>query len=629
MKILSLHIDGFGKLNDRDLSFEDGLNVVYGKNEAGKSTLHTFIRSMLFGIERQRGRASKNDTYSRFEPWSGTGAYQGWLRLESQGEIFRIERKFQKGNKNLTIINETKGCEETPTAALWERLRCGLSETAYCNTISIGQLKSATDGGMVSELRNYIANLNTSGSVALNITKASALLKSQRREMASKLTPEAARRYAALMGEIRAIEHEISDPRYGNHLTASQTELERLKEELKNHRSKKEALLEKAARGRQILSGSHFTDEASIQKQLHQTQDAYEEYKQKQSQYSGRLQTAGIILCFLTAALLALGTGLCIGKPGTVRELVTRFGPENAGSSPAFLTFLTILCGLGSAVLLTAALIQLWSRRRLQKDLASVTSFLSGILKNYLGEPSISEESLRLLEQRICELLRLGRAVSQSENALKRLTDEIEQLQSRETALSGDIETGQRLQWELEQQLERLSICRSEAEGLKHVLAENERIQEELDALDLAQDTMTQLSSTIRDSFGLYLNKTASELITGITGGIYTSMSIDQDLNIFMNTPSHLVPVEQVSSGAMDQIYLAVRLAAAKLIQTEAGQMPLIFDDSFALYDDERLKIALKWLSKAFHGQIILFTCHQREAQLLTANRIDFHYLTL
>ena len=128
MKILSLHIDGFGKLNDLDLSFEDGLNVLYGKNEAGKSTLHTFIRGMLFGIERQRGRASKNDTYSRFEPWSGTGAYQGWLRLESQGEIFRIERRFQKGNKSLTIINETKGCEETPTAALWERLRCGLSD---------------------------------------------------------------------------------------------------------------------------------------------------------------------------------------------------------------------------------------------------------------------------------------------------------------------------------------------------------------------------------------------------------------------------------------------------------------------------------------------------------------------
>ena len=265
MKILSLHIDGFGKLNDLDLSFEDGLNVLYGKNEAGKSTLHTFIRGMLFGIERQRGRASKNDTYSRFEPWSGTGAYQGWLRLESQGEIFRIERRFQKGNKSLTIINETKGCEETPTAALWERLRCGLSETAYSNTISIGQLKSATDGGMVSELRNYIANLNTSGSIALNITKASALLKSQRREMAAKLVPEAAKRYTALLSEVRTIEHEISDPRYQNRLASCQADLTQIKEELETHRTEKESLLEKTARGRQILIGSHFTDEASLQ----------------------------------------------------------------------------------------------------------------------------------------------------------------------------------------------------------------------------------------------------------------------------------------------------------------------------------------------------------------------------
>jgi len=62
------------------------------------------------------------------------------------------------------VINETSGKEEENTTALLDKLRCGLSETAYDNTISIGQLKCATDGGMVSELRNYIANLNTSGS---------------------------------------------------------------------------------------------------------------------------------------------------------------------------------------------------------------------------------------------------------------------------------------------------------------------------------------------------------------------------------------------------------------------------------------------------------------------------------
>ncbi len=140
---------------------------------------------------------------------------------------------------------------------------------------------------------------------------------------------------------------------------------------------------------------------------------------------------------------------------------------------------------------------------------------------------------------------------------------------------------------------------------------------------------MTALSTSIRDSFGLYLNKAASELIGGITGGIYTSMSIDENLDVFMNTPGKLVSIDQVSSGTMDQIYLAVRLAAARLVQDGGDSMPLIFDDSFVLYDDDRLKTALKWLVNAYDNQIIIFTCHQREAQLLTANQVKYNLITI
>ena len=158
---------------------------------------------------------------------------------------------------------------------------------------------------------------------------------------------------------------------------------------------------------------------------------------------------------------------------------------------------------------------------------------------------------------------------------------------------------------------------------------ENDRIQEEIAAIDLAQETMAELSATIRDSFGLYLNKTASQLIKGITGGIYDSMSINENLNIFLNTKSKLVPLEQASSGTMDQVYLALRLAAARLIQGGEDNMPLIFDDSFVLYDEERLKTVLKWLSKTCRGQIIIFTCHQREAQMLTANQIPYNLINI
>lgn len=620
MKILDLHIDGFGKFHNRDISFSDGLNIVYGKNEAGKSTLHTFIRGMFFGIERQRGRASKNDTYTKYEPWTNSGTYEGRMRIECDGQIYRIERRFQKGSKSLSIINETLGKAEDPTPALWDKLRCGLSETAYTNTISIGQLKCATDQGMVGELRNYIANLNTSGSMALNITKASAYLKSQRREVESQMVPEAARTYASLLGEIRKIEHEIAAPRYANQLTAYRSQKSQVKKQLEDRQKEKEALLEKAAKGRQLLLSSQFTDPSSVTSYLDNAKTLYADHQRAREACGRKSRILLPLLFFVLMAASLTGSVLCLAFPDLAAKYLSLHLPLPALGGA--------LAGL-SLVFLAAALLGLSRGRRLKKELNQSAQLLSEIFSRHLGDSSISAEAMEALEVKMGEFLRLSRAVAQSEETLSRLSGDIAALQAKEEGCSGQIEEQQRIQWELEQKLEHLDSCKTRAETLKHVLAENERLQEELDAIDLAQDTMTSLSTSIRDSFGLYLNKTASDLISGITGGIYTSMSIDQNLDISMNTPTRLVPIEQVSSGAMDQIYLAVRLAAAKLVQSGPDTMPLIFDDSFVLYDDERLKTALKWLVKAFDSQIIIFTCHKREAQLLTANQVAYHLITI
>ena len=54
MIIKDIRLTNFGKFNHKMVTLEPGLNIVYGENEAGKTTLHTFIRGMLFGIEKQR-----------------------------------------------------------------------------------------------------------------------------------------------------------------------------------------------------------------------------------------------------------------------------------------------------------------------------------------------------------------------------------------------------------------------------------------------------------------------------------------------------------------------------------------------------------------------------------------------
>lgn len=629
MKLLDLHIDSFGKFHDLSVAFEDGLNIIYGKNEAGKSTLHTFIRAMLFGLERGRGRASRNDLYTRCEPWERKAAYGGWLRLEADGEIFRIERNFQKDQKSLVIVNETAGKELEPTRELMARLLCGLNEITYNNTISIGQLKSATDGGMVTELKNYIANMNTSGNMALNITKATTFLKNKRRELERQMVPEAARSYTSLLSEIRNVEKEISAPEYENQLKSYQNMRLQVRSLLAEKQEEKEALLQKIAKGRQALSGSQFTDEASIHQYRKEAEHTYGEYQSAQTALAKKSRSVLASLSLSAAVLFGLSAGLTSLQAAgmlsfaPLSHLLDSLGMTNAAAPISIGFLLAAMAGIGVGVSL------LLEQKRLKKSVEYSGKLLQEIFSRHLGDSAISEEAMKAFQARMDEFVRLHQVLVRSEASVQEQIAEIASLQERETNCDEAISRQQRSQWELEKKLEHLTHCKDQVESLKHVLEENDRIREELTAIDLAMETMADLSSSIRDSFGLYLNKTASELIDGITGGIYSSMSVDENLNVFMNTRTKLVPVDQVSSGTMDQIYLALRLAAAKLIQGGSDIMPLIFDDSFVLYDDERLRTALKWLCQAYRGQIIVFTCHTREAQMLRANQIPFHLIAM
>ncbi len=624
MRFLDLYIKGFGKFHDTFVSFEDGLNLVYGKNEAGKSTIHTFIRGMLFGIERQRGRAAKNDLYSKYEPWENSSTYEGQLRLESGGTIYRFERSFQKNKKEFIIVNETTGREAEPTKALLDEILCGLSETAYNNTISIGQLKSATEGGMISELKNYIANMNTSGNMALNITKATAYLKNQKRQFENQLTPEAAKTYTSLLGEIKNLEREISSPEYENQLRSYAKERTDLKSAIEKKQEEREELLCRIEKGRQALAEFEFTDSQSVSAYLNHAEDIYRQYLEA-GQAASKKSRRGLSVFFgLLGLLLLLGAGyfFCWGlMPGNsfLPWMPETIDPLLSGAAAA---------GALAVCFFAGALFRLKLRQE-KKTAALCASNLSEIFRRHLGDGTISEKAMDALRSRMDDFIDLCSMIVRSEETVRRQMDDVEQLQGRQNQCSEIIEQQQRVQWELEKKLEHLAELKDQASALRQIIAENDRIREEIAAIELAQETMKELSMSIRDSFGLYLNKTASELISGITGGLYTSMSIDENLGAFLNTRRKLIPLEQVSSGTADQIYLALRLAAARFIQNGTDSMPLIFDDSFVLYDDDRLRQALRWLSEAYKGQIIIFTCHRRELDILKEEEIKHHVVKI
>ena len=109
-------------------------------------------------------------------------------------------------------------------------------------------------------------------------------------------------------------------------------------------------------------------------------------------------------------------------------------------------------------------------------------------------------------------------------------------LLERQKNYAAAVEDKQKKVWEIEKTMEHISNIRDENIALKKIIEENSRINEELMAIDLALETLTKLSGTIKDSFGFYLNKEASKFISKITGGIYNSISVDKDMNVSLNT---------------------------------------------------------------------------------------------
>jgi uncharacterized protein YhaN len=128
MKIEHIHVDGFGVWNDKDWGpLNSGLNVFYGPNETGKSTLMAFIRAMLFGFEK-RGSAK------RYEPVKG-GSHGGSLDIIVGDTRLRLERK--PGRHARGSVGVFTGDAEGDETAL-ERLLGGTTKTLYHNVFAFG-----------------------------------------------------------------------------------------------------------------------------------------------------------------------------------------------------------------------------------------------------------------------------------------------------------------------------------------------------------------------------------------------------------------------------------------------------------------------------------------------------------
>lgn len=99
MKILSCHIENFGKISDYSMDFCDGANVICEENGWGKSTFAAFVRAMFYGLEGDRKRSLDENERKKYKPWQG-GVFGGQLVFEIQGKAYRISRIFKDKETN-------------------------------------------------------------------------------------------------------------------------------------------------------------------------------------------------------------------------------------------------------------------------------------------------------------------------------------------------------------------------------------------------------------------------------------------------------------------------------------------------------------------------------------------------
>lgn len=179
------------------------------------------------------------------------------------------------------------------------------------------------------------------------------------------------------------------------------------------------------------------------------------------------------------------------------------------------------------------------------------------------------------------------------------------------------------VQSQLDQSRGRLEQFGSEVElsAKKQALTQKlDLLNERREALTLARQTLEQANAALAERFSPRLVREASDIFSELTGGRYARVQISRQMDMEAGQPDAAMRRSLfLSGGTADELYLSVRLAVCRLLLPEDA--PIVLDDALAMFDDDRLCLALCLLQReAANRQILLFTCQSRERRCLSAD---------
>lgn len=168
MKLKEVRLDGFGRLVDRTFEFAEGLNLIFGLNETGKSTLQRAIVALLYGFFNEgRVGADDRDILTAFKPWENQIVYSGSLIYAlDDGQLFRVVREFEPKHAtalfiypdNSEISHQFK--RQAQGRLFFADKQLGMSKRVFENTCYIHQAELIALGDSANAITDALMRLS-------------------------------------------------------------------------------------------------------------------------------------------------------------------------------------------------------------------------------------------------------------------------------------------------------------------------------------------------------------------------------------------------------------------------------------------------------------------------------------
>jgi DNA repair exonuclease SbcCD ATPase subunit len=611
LKVEEIKINAFGTLKNKEINLSDKINIIHGKNESGKSTLLTYIKTAFYGISRNKNGKEISD-YDKYKPWSGE-EFSGKIKYTlDNGEQFEIFRDFNKKNPKIynakleDVTNQFNIDKKEGSQFFFEQV--GIDENIFTSTIMAEQQEVKLSEQRQNILIQKIANIAGTGNSNMSYNKAKDRLnKKQLDEVGTERTQ--GKPINILKNKIKNIEQILGKLNlYKENKSIIEQNKIKLKNKIQEQEQRKELIKQISELNGKIIIE---TEKANYKRNIKEEKESRiqelinEKNKLIQENKNNKTNNKLFIIIFLVLISLLIANIVIIKNK--------------------FITYTTLI--LVGAEIVIYYLAKAQKEKRKKEVIKNNTDLINTKIELLEKEKEVIEEEIKTEENELkAEKEHIKNKynielydIENSKNDLEQITNEINEGKIKLNTLEIE-EKG------ISSQLEELITLQEEHENLSEQLKEIEQKNYEI---NLAKEFLEKAYEKMKINITPKFTENLSQTIKNITNDKYSKVNINDENGLIIEMQNgEYVSAEKLSIGTIDQLYLSLRMSMVEEISKE--KMPIILDEAFAYYDDERLENILKYLIERFNNhQLIIFTCTNREKEILNKLNYKFNNIEL